>query len=92
MWFFKKNVKKVLCSETDDKKIALLSMVLKNLGAELLNKERAIVGSQDILSAVYLIHNEKITIISETYEGVILHGPEQLVDEIIDRVNTSQLA
>lgn len=83
---FRKRTELVIGSETDDLLIAVLAKVLEEQHAVLVKKEAYLVGSQDIFWAVYKIGSKKLTVRSETYEGITLSGPTELVRTVAELV------
>ena len=86
MWPFRRLVDVSIGEETDEALAAALAAVLDQECAELLKKENYVVGSQDILWAVYRIGRERLTVKSETYEGVTLSGSGPLVGRLARKI------
>lgn len=74
---------------TDDPLCALLGEVLKvELGARQVDKWWGVGGSQEISCVRFQINHEIITVQAETYIGVDVFGPQSLVDDIMQRVQS----
>ena len=60
---------------------------LKEMGATKINETEALAGSQDYYLASFNINNSIITVEIETYIGITLNGPSELIRIIMDRIN-----
>jgi hypothetical protein len=72
----------VLGDEFDDDLIARLMENLRSSGAIPISSDWALAGSQEIRSLSARIGNETVEISAETYIGLSISGPEDIVDEI----------
>lgn len=60
--------------------------VLRQLGASITSRNRAIAGSQEIETVVLQLAGKEITIEAETYVGLSITGDEKVINEISERV------
>lgn len=73
----------VIGDEYDDELRQNLMTSLQKFGGKILgNPERFLAGSQDMEQLLVQIGNEKISVESETYVGITITGPEQLIATI----------
>ncbi|MFA9949965.1 hypothetical protein [Dentiradicibacter hellwigii] len=76
----------VIGNEYDDNLKDALSLALKQMGAKEISKINALVGSQDISIYEFLVKNEIIRVEFETYIGLSLIGPKNLIREIEENI------
>lgn len=76
------NVQWVVGPETDDELVAKLNETLGDLGYSIGNKTYAMGGSQEIVTWTARGPHGDLTIESETYVGISLTGPAELIDEV----------
>ena len=76
----------VIGNEYDDNLKDALSLALKQMGAKEISKINALVGSQDISIYEFLVKNEIIRVEFETYIGLSLIGPKNLIMEIEENI------
>jgi hypothetical protein len=72
----------VLGDEFDDALATRLIEKLKSSGAIPLSSDWSLAGSQEIRSLSARIRSETVEISAETYIGLSISGPEDIVDEI----------
>jgi hypothetical protein len=72
----------ILGDEFDDVLKDRLINKLKLLGAIPLSSDWSVAGSQELSSLSVRLGNEVIEIASETFIGLSISGPDELVDEI----------
>lgn len=60
--------------------------VLRQLGASIVSRNRAVAGSQEIETVVLQLAGQEITIEAETYVGLSITGDEKVINEISERV------
>ena len=82
-----KNESIIIGDEYDNKLINLLFIILKEMGDTKINETEALAGSQDYYLASFNINNSIITVEIETYIGITLNGPSELIRIIMDRIN-----
>jgi len=82
-----KNESIIIGDEYDNELINLLFIILKEMGAAKINETEALTGSQDYYLASFNINNSIITVEIETYIGITLNGPSELIRIIMDRIN-----
>lgn len=73
----------ILGCEHDEKLQARLVAELKSAGAILLSSDWAVAGSQELASISVKLRGEILKMKSETYVGLSISGPADLVDEIV---------
>lgn len=76
----------VLGEEGDSNTAAALQVVLKELGASFEDRTWGVGGSQEVFSLVAHVAGSKLMVESETYEGLSITGPSDLVKEVAIRV------
>ncbi|MDO4725427.1 MAG: hypothetical protein Q4A97_11800 [Comamonadaceae bacterium] len=76
----------IIGSEHDKDLKKALFLALKKMGAEKISKMDALTGSQDVSIHEFLVKNEIIKVESETYVGLSLVGPKNLIMEIENNV------
>lgn len=76
----------VIGNEYDDNLKDALSLALKQMGAKEISKINALAGSQDISIYEFLVKNEIIRVEFETYIGLSLIGPKNLIREIEENI------
>ena len=76
----------VIGNEYDDNLKDALYLALKQMGAKEISKINALVGSQDISIYEFLVKNEIIRVEFETYIGLSLIGPKNLIREIEENI------
>lgn len=79
--------KVTLGDEFDDELREKLMRVLKDLGATAGDSSRLVAGSQDIEEFDALISGKKIHVEAETYVGLTVSGPNDIVEKIQTLVN-----
>lgn len=77
----------VLGNEYDIEIKHALSKVLASMGAKKTDSNNFLAGSQEIFSEKFKINNRLVEIESETYMGLSLSGPPDLIEEIKNKVN-----
>ena len=83
----------VIGNEYDEKLIKSLFLTLQEIGAVKKDESSALVGSQDYYLARYEVNNLNLTVEIETYIGVTLSGPSNVVREISNKLKrTAQIA
>lgn len=78
-----------LGKEYDENLLKKLDRVLCEKGAVLVQKESAVVGSQDLIIKKMQIGDQYIDIESETYIGTRITGPKDLVEAIAQLLKSS---
>ena len=73
----------VLGDEFDDGLKDRLVAKLKWLGAKPLSSDWSVVGSQELARLSVSLKDQVIRIESETFAGLSISGPDELVDEIV---------
>ena len=76
----------VIGNEYDEKLIKLLFLTLQEIGAVKKDESSALAGSQDYYLARYEVNNLILTVEIETYIGVTLSGPSNVVREISNKL------
>jgi hypothetical protein len=76
----------ILGQEHDQNLRDTLMHVLRQLGASLISRNRAVAGSQEIETVLLQLAGQEITIEAETYVGLSITGDEKTVHEILGRV------
>ncbi|MBB3611289.1 hypothetical protein [Rhizobium sp. BK602] len=76
----------ILGQEHDQNLRDTLMEVLRQLGASITSRNRAIAGSQEIETVVLQLAGKEITIEAETYVGLSITGDEKVINEISERV------
>lgn len=76
----------VIGNEYDEKLIKSLFLTLQEIGAVKKDESPALVGSQDYYLARYEVNNLILTVEIETYIGVTLSGPSNVVREISNKL------
>ncbi|MQB42122.1 hypothetical protein [Rhizobium sp. ICMP 5592] len=76
----------ILGQEHDQKLRDTLMDVLRQLGASLISRNRAVAGSQEIETVLLQLAGQEITIEAETYVGLSITGDEKTISEILGRV------
>ena len=71
----------------DDKKFEALKLVLRELGATKLDSEWGVGGSVELETWKIKIAMDEIKIEAETYQGVSITGPHEIVSKIVDLIN-----
>jgi len=77
----------VLGNEYDIELKHALSKVLASMGAKKTDSNNFLAGSQEIFSEKFKINDRLVEIESETYMGLSLSGPPDLIEEIKNKVN-----
>lgn len=72
----------ILGTEFDHELRTRLAEKLKTLGAKTLPSHWWVVGSQEFHSLPVSLNNQVLIIETETYMGLSISGPDELVDEI----------
>lgn len=78
-----------LGAEYDDALFASLVHVLRDEGAVEISKKRWIVGSQDLTRWKVRVAGKTITIVRETYAGLIIRGPKHVIERLAARVKAA---
>ncbi len=76
----------VIGNEYDEKLIKSLFLTLQEIGAVKKDESSALVGSQDYYLVRYEVNNLNLTVGIETYIGVTLSGPSNVVREISNKL------
>ena len=76
----------VIGNEYDEKLIKSLFLTLQEIGAVKKDESSALVGSQDYYLARCEVNNLILTVEIETYIGVTLSGPSNVVREISNKL------
>lgn len=76
----------VIGNEYDEKLIKSLFLTLQEIGAVKKDESSALVGSQDYYLERYEVNNLILTVEIETYIGVTLSGPSNVVREISNKL------
>ena len=76
----------VIGNEYDEKLIKSLFLTLQEIGAVKKDESSALVGSQDYNLTRYEVNNLILTVEIETYIGVTLSGPSNVVREISNKL------
>lgn len=76
----------IIGSEHDGNLKNALCLALKAMGAEKISQIDALAGSQDVSIHEFLVKNAIIKVESETYVGLSLVGPKNLIMEIENNV------
>jgi hypothetical protein len=84
-------VKVVLGDEFDDSLRDDVLDVLRGLGATCGDGEHAIAGSQELEKLTVVIQDKMINVEAETYIGLSVAGPSELVSEIRKLVEMKQM-
>lgn len=63
---------------------------MKALGAKPVSSQWSVAGSQELNSFSVTLEGEVLDIVSETYVGLSISGPDELVDEIAGWVGNSE--
>jgi len=79
----------ILGDEYDDDLRDRLIDCLKSMGAIPVSSDWGVAGSQEIDSMSVRLHNEVIDIEVETFVGLSISGPDNLVDEIVGLIVSS---
>ena len=61
--------------------------VLGKLDAKCAKESWAVVGSQEIFVSQFTINGKDIEIESETFVGITISGPEDIVNKVVDAMN-----
>ncbi len=72
----------ILGPEHDRELPMKLRSVLKNLGGVKLSQDWGVGGSQEITTWVFQIGDQQVTVGTETYMGLSIRGPRELVERI----------
>ena len=81
----------ILGPEFDDSLRADLKMVLSDLGATFGQLDWSVGGSQEIESMKVSVYGQSLLIEAETYVGLSISGPGQLVAEIERRIKARRV-
>ncbi len=73
----------ILGDEYDDALRARLFDVLRDLGAQMSAGARALAGSQDVETCRLRLDGAEVVVEAETYIGLSLSGPADVVDKVI---------
>lgn len=77
----------ILGPEYDNALRISLHNVIKQMKGKSITCNWGIGGSQEVATELVEIGTAQIVIESETYIGLSIHGPEKLVNQIMDMVN-----
>lgn len=75
--------------EFDENLLHRLEVILKNMGGIQISEESSVVGSQDLWCKKIKINDQILEIESETYVGISITGPEQLVESVAEALRGS---
>ena len=75
----------ILGDEYDDKLRDALMLTLKEEGAIPVDKSWAVAGSQEIEFLEVSLDSESVTIEAETYIGLSITGPQNIVERIAEK-------
>lgn len=70
--------------EYDENLLHRLELVLKEMGGSQVSEHSSVVGSQDLWIKKVQIGDQVLEIESETYVGVTITGPEDLVEAVAE--------
>lgn len=73
----------VLGDEYDEKLKSKLIENLRIIGATPVKSDWKLAGSQELMSLSVSLRGEVVVIESETYVGLSISGPDNLIDEIV---------
>ncbi|HEX8049720.1 hypothetical protein [Rhizobium sp.] len=76
----------ILGQEHDQNLRDTLMHVLRQLGASIISRNRAVAGSQEIETVLLQLAGQEITIEAETYVGLSITGDEKTINEIWEYV------
>lgn len=76
----------ILGQERDQNLRDTLMEVLRQLGASIVSRNRAVAGSQEIETVVLQLAGKEITIEAETYVGLSITGDEKVINEVSEHV------
>lgn len=77
----------VVGDEYDEKRREILLEVLRSRGAEFIDKESSVAGSQEIESLAVDINGNLVTVEAETFIGLTISGPKDIVEDVVAEVN-----
>jgi hypothetical protein len=77
----------ILGTEYDDLLRTKLRNALKRLGVKDLSHNWGVGGSQEIETLEVQVGSERVIVEAETYVGLSIRGPAELVDQIREMVN-----
>lgn len=86
MWPFKKKIEVKVGFNLSQDQIEKINSILKSLNAKKLDDFWDLSGCSEISMVTFLIGKEKITIYSESDDGVSIYGEEKLVNEIVKKL------
>ena len=82
-----KPVERNLGSEWDETLLLRLRKAIADLGGDMTETSRGVGGSQEVAEYEILVRGVTITATAETYMGLLLRGPLEIVDEIAELVS-----
>lgn len=77
----------ILGDEYDDLLIEKLKLILKNEGGTILSKNQDLGGSQEINEYSILLNGIILKLEIETYIGISLTGPTNIIDFIVKKID-----
>ncbi|WP_155122353.1 hypothetical protein [Burkholderia ubonensis] len=80
-------VKIVVGDEYDEALRKALSIAISEIGAEIVDKNWGVAGSQELEILVINVNGNVITIEAETFVGISVEGPESTVADFMKIVN-----
>lgn len=83
-----KLIKRNIGDEYDDELLAALRAVLIRNSAAIVNQSWGIGGSQQLESTQVILEGQELLIECETFIGITISGPEEIVNRIADQVAT----
>ena len=90
MGFLTKKKTVVLGPEYDDDLLIALRCVARELGGKLVSKRHLAAGSQNLTSSKIQIGIQRIVVERETYVGLSIRGPADLVERIAAMVREAR--
>jgi hypothetical protein len=76
----------LLGSETDDALFERLCTAVRSLGGSMSDSEWVLGGSQEITTYMIVLPAGTLEAVAETYIGLSLRGPDELVNSLSSRV------
>ncbi|WP_420479339.1 hypothetical protein [Brevundimonas sp. FT23028] len=72
----------VLGPEHDPRLARATAWALRKAGARRLDHKWSLFGSQEVIEQCWLSSTGPLTLTAETYIGLVLDGPEEVVDQV----------
>lgn len=72
----------VLGSEHDRRLARVTKWALRQVGAQQLDRKWSLLGSQEIVEQRWMSPMGPLTLTAETYMGLVLDGPEEIVEQV----------